>query len=70
MQTQWRVGMSGATGLDYAGVRAWLDECGPSQRKHPGKRREMFLGIQAAERGTLDAWAEQRKQQDAARATT
>ena len=24
-KTQWRTGMAGATGLDYAGVRAWMD---------------------------------------------
>ena len=58
LQTQWRVGMGGATGLDYAGVRAWLDECGPEDR---AQRREWFECIQAAERATLDVWAEQRQ---------
>jgi hypothetical protein len=55
LQTQWRIGMGGATGLDYSGVRAYLDE----QDIKKAERREIFEGIQAAERGTLDAWAEQ-----------
>lgn len=55
LQTQWRAGMGGATGLDYAGVKAYLDEQGLKKTA----RREVFDGIQAAERGTLDAWAEQ-----------
>ena len=55
LQTQWRVGMSGATGLCYAGCRAYLDELG-----HTGPdRRNIWQGIQAAERATLDVWAEQ-----------
>ena len=63
VQTQWRVGMQGATGLCYAGVRAWLDEAGAQG----DERREWFEGIQAAERATLVAWAEQRNTQDAGR---
>ncbi|MFZ2309597.1 MAG: DUF1799 domain-containing protein [Rhodoferax sp.] len=63
LQTQWRhSGMGDATGLDYAGVRAHLDECG-----HSGsERKELWSCIQAAERATLDAWAERasKKQQD------
>ena len=53
--------MSGATGLCYAGVRAYLDELG-----HTGpERRDIWLGIQAAERATLDARAEQAKAKSA-----
>lgn len=60
LQTQWRTGMAGATGLDYAGVRAWLADNGP-----PGadERREWWACIQAAERATLEVWAEQRDTQ-------
>ena len=61
LQTQWRIGMSGSTGLCYAGCRAYLDELG-----HTGpERRDIWLGIQAAERATLDAWAEQAKAKEA-----
>lgn len=56
VQTQWRTGgMGGQTGLDYMGVRAWLDECGPRRRS---QRREWFECIQACEAATLAAWAE------------
>lgn len=61
VQTQWRVGMSGATGLCYAGVRAYLDELdatGP-------ERRAIWSGIQAAERATLDTWSQQAKAKSA-----
>lgn len=49
--------MAGATGLDYAGVRAYLDEQGLAAHE----RREVFAGIQACERATLSAWAEQKQ---------
>lgn len=61
VQTQWRVGMGGATGLDYAGVRAYLDEADLG-----AERRGVFVGIQACERATLDVWAEQRERDRAA----
>ncbi len=55
IQTQWRTGcMGGLTGLDYAGVRAWLQECGPQNKVH---RREWFECFQACEVATLAAWA-------------
>ncbi len=56
VQTQWRVGMSGPTGLDYQGVSAYLD----LQCIDPEPRRELFELLQACERTTLDVWAEQR----------
>ena len=59
LQTQWRYGVGGATGLDYAGVRAYLDESGITG----DERSVVFSGIRAAERAVLDVWAEQRKQQ-------
>lgn len=60
VQTQWRVGLRGATGLDYAGVRAYLDEADLGEQ-----RRDVFAGIQACERATLDVWAEQRGRESA-----
>ena len=60
LQTQWRAGMAGATGLDYAGVRAYLDECGVE----PGpERRELFECIRACEHACLEVWAELRDKQ-------
>jgi hypothetical protein len=53
--------MGGATGLDYAGVRAYLDEC----NLQPPERGEVWAGITAAERGTLDGWT-LKSQQDKA----
>lgn len=61
VQTQWRYAMGGGPiGLDYAGVRAYLQE-------HISKRstrRRVFAGIRAAERGHLegcDITAQRRK---------
>lgn len=48
--------MAGPTGLDYAGVRAYLD----LQGIRGADRRSVFAGIQACEAATLEAWAEQR----------
>lgn len=57
LQTQWRTGMAGATGLDYAAVRAYLDE----QGIEPGsQRREIFACLQACESATLKAWEDLR----------
>ncbi len=62
VQTQWRTGMGGATGLDYAGVRAYIE-------LHLPRRRwaEVFDGVCACERATLDVWAERREREEAAR---
>lgn len=49
--------MGGATGLDYGGVLAYLKV----QRLRGKARREVFAGIQAAERGTLRGMAEKAK---------
>jgi len=55
VQTQWRYGgMGSRTGLDYAGVRAYMDECG----MQGDERRHVFAGIRAAEGGTLQALGE------------
>lgn len=66
VQTQWRVGMGGATGLDYAGVRAFLDE----QDLQRDERRDVFAGIQACELATLEVWAEQREREQQERAAS
>lgn len=59
VQTQWRTGMGSATGLDYAGVRAHLDELGLVG----DERRDVYDGIRAAERATLEARAELAEQE-------
>lgn len=58
VQTQWRVGMAGATGLDYAGVRA-----SPAfARLRPPRRAErIFAELCLMERATLDEWAQRRE---------
>ena len=54
MQTQWRISATGArTGLDYAGVQAWLTS-GAGLRG--SERKDVFTGICAAERASLDVW--------------
>lgn len=53
LQTQWRVGFDGRTGLDYAGVRAYLDELGPSAGP---ERASLFQDIRACESEALGAW--------------
>lgn len=57
MQTQWRVGMGGATGLDYAAMQATLGLTGVKKKQWP----EMFQLIRAMEIATLDEWGKQRK---------
>ena len=56
IQTQWRVGMSGPTGLDYAGVKSGLSMRGVSDKK----QEKHFPGLQAMERATLDEWSKNR----------
>lgn len=54
LQTQWRVGMSGATGLDYTAVVAYLrDVAGIKKKDLP----ERFAEIRAMEVATLNEWA-------------
>lgn len=58
VQSQWRYGgMGSATGLDYAGVRAYLDEQGLQGEE----RSDIFAGICAAERATLTAWKQKQE---------
>ena len=56
VQTQWRSGMAGRTGLDYAGVRVVVD------RRMPRRQRgEAFDALCSMERAALRAWGEQRE---------
>lgn len=54
--------MGGPTGLDYAGVRAYLKE----EIRKPAKRKQVFSCLRAAERGYLEGLceAEQQKKQN------
>lgn len=55
--TQWRTGMAGPTGLDYAGVEALLRLNGYAGKE----RRELFEGLQIMEQAALSAMAKRRK---------
>lgn len=56
LQTQWRVGMSGASGLDYTAVAAYLrDVVGVKKKDLP----ERFEEIRAMEVAALNEWARQ-----------
>ena len=57
LRTQWRVGMGGATGLDYTAVLADLREQIPDDAP---ERRQTYLDIKAMEAVTLQEWADQR----------
>lgn len=57
MQTQWRIGMGGATGLDYSALPVVEARLGvPKQR-----RAECFRGLQIIEREVLRVWGEAAK---------
>lgn len=49
VQTQWRIGMNGATGLDYNAIRWAFEMYGVSDQ------REMFEGLQVMEAAALGA---------------
>lgn len=55
-QSQWIVGMGGATGLNYPGVESMLRMCGIPRREWP----DLFGLIQEMERATLEVWDEKR----------
>lgn len=56
LQTQWRVGMAGATGLDYTAIEPTLRLLGEPAAAWP----DIFEGVQVMERETLRVWAERR----------
>jgi hypothetical protein len=57
LSTQWRIGMSGATGLDYAVLFAVMDLHGIAQTD----RRERFDELRTLERAALEVMSEQAK---------
>ena len=57
IQTQWSVGMAGATGLHYPGVETCMRMRGLKKKA----QRDTFLLIQMMERACLEEWARQRK---------
>lgn len=63
VQTQWRIGMGGATGLDYAAVLAHLRAIVGLQGK---PLRRVFSAIQAAEAEVLQFWSESRESERSA----
>lgn len=65
VQTQWRVGVGGATGLDYAGVQAHLRAIG-LRGKHYSRA---WRCIRACEAGSLEGWAEKRRLEEASKPT-
>ena len=56
MQTQWRHGFEGKTGLDYAGIGFVMER----RRVKRSARDGLFAQIQIMERAALGEWAEQR----------
>lgn len=58
LQTQWRAGVAGNTGLDYASVIAYMR----SVARIPSKQwDDTFAGLQAMEAAALEAWSESRE---------
>lgn len=60
MRTQWRVGMAGATGLDYAALPATLDFLG-IEFDEDLTRRQLFSQVRIMEYEALSLMAQQRK---------
>ena len=57
VQTQWRVGLDGKTGLDYAGVQACME-----LRRIPRRQRpRLFEQMHAMELAALGAWRDARE---------
>lgn len=54
VQTQWRVGMAGRTGLDYTAVLAYCR----AQGLRGDELRDVFAGLQACELAVLEHQAE------------
>ena len=56
LSTQWRVGFSGPTGLDYGAAWLLIDR----MRLPDAEADEMFDGVQVMERAAMDAMNENR----------
>lgn len=59
MQTQWRVGPGGATGLDYAALPAVMVMMGVKRKR----RADVMGAMQVIEREVLRLWAERRERE-------
>ena len=57
MQTQWRIGMAGPTGLDYAALPAVLSLCGIDAADHT----DTFEALRVMEAEALDVMREANK---------
>jgi hypothetical protein len=57
MQTQWRIGMGGPTGLDYTALPVVLD----LQEVAPDKRRQVFDDVRVMEAEALKVFSDGRK---------
>ena len=57
MTTQWRIGMSGPTGLDYAALPAVLRLCAIPRAQHP----DLFDDLRVMEAEALAYFGEQRQ---------
>ena len=60
MRTQWRVGMAGATGLDYAALPATIDFLG-IEFGEDLTRKQLFSQVRVMEYAALSLMAQQRK---------
>lgn len=56
MATQWRIGMAGATGLDYAAMPVVMDMAGVKKKRRP----EVFQSVRIMEQVALESMAENR----------
>ena len=56
MLTQWRVGMAGATGLDYTALPAVFDLCGIKKKR----RADVFDALRVLEGEALRIWSSKR----------
>lgn len=56
MNTQWRVGMAGATGMDYAAMPVVMDMVGVEGANRP----DVFASVQLMEQEALATMAENR----------
>ena len=57
LQTQWRVGMAGPTGLAYEAVPVVLELMGVPKRKRP----DIFAGLREMEDEALTLWSKRRE---------
>lgn len=56
MATQWRIGMAGATGLDYTAMHVVSKAVGVKNKRWP----EVFASVRIMEQEALKTWAEER----------